>query len=259
MEATIVVKDLRKTFRQSAKQMKINHSKEKIKVAVDGISFETFPGEIFGLLGPNGAGKTTTLRCIATLIRPDSGEIKVKGIDASDELAIKKSIAFLTNEIRLEDQMTPNYAFDYYARFHEMPQELIHARRKELFDYFGINDFSEVKIGDLSTGMKQKVSIAVSLAHDPDVIIFDEPTNGLDILTAKSVTDYLKELSRQGKTVIISTHIMGLVEKVYDRAGIIINGKMVMCDTVKNVRALSPTNDLEDVFFEIYQKGGLTE
>jgi sodium transport system ATP-binding protein len=259
MEATIVVKDLRKTFRQSAKQMKINHSKEKIKVAVDGISFETFPGEIFGLLGPNGAGKTTTLRCIATLIRPDSGEIKVKVIDASDELAIKKSIAFLTNEIRLEDQMTPNYAFDYYARFHEMPQELIHARRKELFDYFGINDFSEVKIGDLSTGMKQKVSIAVSLAHDPDVIIFDEPTNGLDILTAKSVTDYLKELSRQGKTVIISTHIMGLVEKLCDRAGIIINGKMVMCDTVKNVRALSPTNDLEDVFFEIYQKGGLTE
>lgn len=259
MDATIKVTNLRKTFRQSAKQMKINHSKDKIKVAVDGISFETFPGEIFGLLGPNGAGKTTTLRCVATLIRPDSGDIKVKGIDISDDLAVKKTIAFLTNDIRLEDQMTPNYAFDYYARFHEMPQELIRERRKELFDYFGINDFSEVKIGDLSTGMKQKVSIVVSLAHDPDVIIFDEPTNGLDILTAKSVTDYLKELALKGKTVVISTHIMGLVEKLCDRVGIIINGKMVMCDTVKNVRAISPTNDLEDVFFDIYQKGGLAE
>ena len=205
------------------------------------------------MLGPNGA-ETTTLRCIATLIRPIPEKSKL-GIDASDELAIKKSIAFLTNEIRLEDQMTPNYAFDYYARFHEMPQELIHARRKELFDYFGINDFSEVKIGDLSTGMKQKVSIAVSLAHDPDVIIFDEPTTGLDILTAKSVTDYLKELSRQGKTVIISTYIMGLVEIVRPRR-YHHNGKwLAYC---QNVRALSLTNDLEDVFRNL-PKGGLTE
>lgn len=257
MDATIKVSNLRKTFRQSAKQMKINHSKERIKVAVDGVSFETYSGEIFGLLGPNGAGKTTTLRCVATLIRPDSGEVQVNGVDIANELAVKKSIAFLTNEIRLEDQMTPNYAFDYYSRFHEMSQELIQARKKELFAYFGIDQFAEVKIGDLSTGMKQKVSIAVSLAHDPDIIIFDEPTNGLDILTAKSVTDYLRTLSQQNKTVIISTHIMSLVEKLCDRVGIIINGKMVMCDTVKNVRALSPTNDLEDVFFDIYQKGGL--
>jgi len=202
MEATIVVKDLRKTFRQSAKQMKINHSKEKIKVAVDGISFETFPGEIFGLLGPNGAGKTTTLRCIATLIRPDSGEIKVKGIDASDELAIKKSIAFLTNEIRLEDQMTPNYAFDYYARFHEMPQELIHARRKELFDYFGINDFSEVKIGDLSTGMKQKVSIAVSLAHESVRYIKSPPA--IMARTEEFLIRFTAWLVKEGRAIFIA-------------------------------------------------------
>lgn len=254
VKKTISVENLSKTFILSKKQMKINQTKEKLKVAVDNISFDTYEGEVFGLLGPNGAGKTTSLRCIATLIKPDNGTVFVNGINIEKDLEIKKSIAFLTNEIRLEDQMTPNYAFDYYARFHNMDQKTIIKRRDLLFNHFGINEFAEVKIGDLSTGMKQKVSIVVSLAHDPNIIIFDEPTNGLDILTAKIVTDYLQALSREGKTVIISTHIMSLVEKICDRVGIIVDGKMILCDTVKNVQSLSPTNDLEDVFFDLYQK-----
>lgn len=256
MKKTIIVNELSKTFLLSKKQMKINQTKERIKVAVNNVSFETFEGEVFGLLGPNGAGKTTTLRCIATLIKPDHGTVFVDGINIENDLEVKKTIAFLTNEIRLEDQMTPNYAFDYYARFHNMELNDIVSRRQSLFDHFGINEFAEVKIGDLSTGMKQKVSIVVSLAHDPKIIIFDEPTNGLDILTAKAVTDYLQALSKEGKTVIISTHIMSLVEKICDRVGIIIEGKMVLCDTVKNVRSMSPTNDLEDVFFDLYQRKG---
>lgn len=256
MKKTIIVNELSKTFLLSKKQMKINQTKERIKVAVNNVSFETFEGEVFGLLGPNGAGKTTTLRCIATLIKPDHGTVFVDGINIENDLEVKKTIAFLTNEIRLEDQMTPNYAFDYYARFHNMESNNIVSRRQTLFDHFGINEFAEVKIGDLSTGMKQKVSIVVSLAHDPKIIIFDEPTNGLDILTAKAVTDYLQALSKEGKTVIISTHIMSLVEKICDRVGIIIEGKLVLCDTVKNVRSLSPTNDLEDVFFDLYQRKG---
>lgn len=251
---TIIVKNLVKTFILSKKQMKIEHAKEAKRIAVNGISFSTYQGEIFGLLGPNGAGKTTTLRCISTLIKPDSGTITIDGIDVKEDVKVKKKLCFLTNELKLEEQMTPTYAFNYYARFYGLSDEIINQRRNELFQRFGIEKFAEVKISDLSTGMKQKTSIVVSLVNDPEIIIFDEPTNGLDVLTAKLVTDYLLELKANGKTIIISTHIMELVRKICDRVGIIINGKMVLCDTVDNVCAKSPNNDLEEVFFELYKQ-----
>lgn len=233
--------------------MKIEKAKEAKRIAVNGISFSTYEGEIFGLLGPNGAGKTTTLRCIATLIKPDSGTITVGGVDIKEDIKVKRKLCFLTNELKLEEQMTPTYAFNYYAKFYGLSEEEINLRRTELFEKFGITKFAEVKISDLSTGMKQKTSIVVSLVNDPEIVIFDEPTNGLDVLTAKLVTDYLVELKNKGKTVIISTHIMDLVKKICDRVGIIINGKMVLCDTIQNVCQKSPTNDLEEVFFDLYK------
>ncbi len=254
MESSIRVKDLRKTFRLSKKQMKIDKTTNNLKVAVDNVSFEAYPGEIFGLLGPNGAGKTTTLRSISTLIKPDQGEINILGFDISNEIAVKKRIGFLTNELKLEDQMTPNYAFEYFGKFYDMSKEDIEERKKILFKEFGVDKFAEVKIGDLSTGMKQKTSIVVSLVHNPEVIIFDEPTNGLDVLTAKAVTDYLQQLAKEGKTVIISTHIMSLAQKLCDRIGIIINGKMVICDKLEKVLEEYNSTDLEDVFFEMYSK-----
>ncbi len=253
-EQTIIVKNLVKTFIISKKQMKVENTSNNKKVAVNDLSFETYKGEIFGLLGPNGAGKTTTLRCISTLIKQDSGSIVINGIDSLNEIEVKKHICFLTNELKLEEQMTPTYAFNYYAKFYDLDQTTIDSRRNELFKKFGIDKFSEVKISDLSTGMKQKTSIVVSLVNDPDIIIFDEPTNGLDVLTAKQVTDYLIELKNQNKTIIISTHIMNLVEKLCDRVGIIINGKMILCDSLTNVLASYPNHDLEDVFFELYKK-----
>ncbi len=252
MQASVIVSNLSKTFKLSKKQMKISGSKDQIKVAVNGLGFETYPGEVFGLLGPNGAGKTTTLRCIATLIRPDKGEVYVNGHSINKEIEVKKQIGFLTNELKLEDQMTPNYAFDYFGRFYGLNTEVIEKRRNDLFERFGVDKFAEVKIGDLSTGMKQKVSIVVSLVHDPAVIIFDEPTNGLDVLTAKVVTDYLQELAKMGKTVIISTHIMSLAQKICDRVGIIIDGKMIVCDEIAKVLEQYNSQDLEDVFFELY-------
>ena len=251
---TIIIKNLRKTFKLSKKQMKIDQTKETLKVAISDVSFETKSGEIFGLLGANGAGKTTTLRCIATLIKPDEGEIWVQGINVNDDLEIRKKIGFLTNELKLEEQFTPTYLFNYFSKFHNIDDETVAIRRKELFNRFGVDKFAETKIGDLSTGMKQKISIAISLVHDPDIIIFDEPTNGLDVITAKVVTDYLQEMKEKGKTVIISTHIMSLVEKICDRVGIIVNGKVMVCDTVENVKKLSPTEDLEEVFFNLYVK-----
>ena len=254
MSETIIVKNITKSFKLSKKQMKIDQTDNPLKVAVSDLSFSTYEGEIFGLLGPNGAGKTTTLRCIATLIKPDSGEITVNGIDVSNAVEIKKRIAFLTNELKLEEQFTPNYLFDYFSLLHQISPEETQKRKAALFEKFGITKFAEVKIGDLSSGMKQKVSIVISLVHDPNIIIFDEPTNGLDVLTAKTVTDYLLEQRNTGKTIIISTHIMNLVEKICDRVGIIINGKMLVCDTVKNVLNNYPGKDIEEIFFNIYNE-----
>ncbi|MDD3107506.1 MAG: ABC transporter ATP-binding protein [Bacilli bacterium] len=254
MQETIIVNNLTKTFRLSKKQMKINQTNEQLKVAVSDLSFSTFEGEIFGLLGPNGAGKTTTLRCIATLIKPDEGEITVSGIDIKEDVKIKREIAFLTNELKLEEQFTPNYLFDYFSKLYNVEEETMRLRKQSLFERFGISKFSEVKIGELSSGMKQKVSIVISLVHDPKIIIFDEPTNGLDVITAKTVTDYLLELRNERKTIIISTHIMNLVQKLCDRVGIIIDGKMRLCDRVDHLLSENPGKDIEEIFFDIYSE-----
>ncbi len=252
MEVLLEVKDLKKTFKLTKRQQKLNCSKEKYKVAVNGLSFNAYKGEIYGLLGPNGAGKTTTLRIISTLIKSDEGDAYINGISVKNNPGeVRKMIGFLTSELKLEDFFTPNYLFDYFATLHKMTKEEIEKRKTELFERFGIEKFKEVKICDLSTGMKQKVSIVISIIHNPDIIIFDEPTNGLDVITAKTVTDFLFELKKEGKTVILSTHIFSLVEKLCDRVGIIIEGRMIKDDLLSN---LTKDKSLEDVFFEIYKQ-----
>lgn len=247
------VKNIVKTFKLSKKQQKLNNTNEKLKVAVNDLSFTAYPGEIFGLLGPNGAGKTTTLRVISTLIKPDKGDCIIGGDSVTDDsFNVRKKIGFLTSELKLEDHFTPNYLFTYFGTLHGIDEQVIEDRKEKLFKRFGIEEFREVKVGDLSTGMKQKTSIAISLVHDPDFIIFDEPTNGLDVLTARSVTDYLLELRDMGKTVILSTHILSVVEKLCDRVGIIINGKMKVCDRLDVV--LTNGDSLEDLFFELIKE-----
>jgi sodium transport system ATP-binding protein len=187
------------------------------------------------------------------LIQPDSGSITVHGHSVQDDPdAVRKEIGFLTSDLKLEDFFTPNYLFDYFSRLHGVDPEVSQARKKSLFSRFGIDKFAEVKVGELSTGMRQKAQIAISLVHDPKVIVFDEPTNGLDVLTAKVVTDYLKELRDEGKTIIVSTHIFSLVEKICDRVGIILNGTLkktlLLGDLVKN------EEDLENLFFDLVQE-----
>lgn len=251
-DVLLKVDGLRKTFSLSKKQQKLEHTSEKTRVAVDGVSFEANQGEVFGLLGPNGAGKTTTLRMLATLIKPDAGDAMVDGSSiVSQPEQVREKIAFLTSELRLEDFFTPNYLFDFFSQLHRVPENLRKERKERLFSIFGINEFAEVKIANLSTGMKQKASLAISLVHDPDIIIFDEPTNGLDVLTAKVVTDFLAQLREEGKTVIVSTHIFSLIEKVCDRVGIIIDGKMILCDTLEEI---CNGESLEDRFFTIYKQ-----
>jgi len=256
MEVILKVDHVSKTFRLSKKQMQLEKTKNKKKIAVNDVSFEANRGEIFGLLGPNGAGKTTILRMMATLIKSDTGEIFVDGNEVKKSpFEVRSKIGFLTSELKLEDFFTPNYLFNYFSNLHGISKEIRNERRETLFSQFGINEFAEVKVANLSTGMKQKLSLVVSIAHDPDVIIFDEPTNGLDVITAKVVTDFLLELRNRGKSIILSTHIFSLVEKLCDRVGIIIDGKMVACDSLEN---LCTDQNLEEVFFKLYEETGGT-
>lgn len=250
MKEILKVDNISKTFKLSSKQQKIEKTNSKIKNAVKELSFSAYEGEIFGLLGPNGAGKTTTLRMLATLIKPDSGDALVDGASIVNEPnEVRSKIGFLTSELKLEDFFTPDFLFDFFSDLHKVPDDVRDKRKAELFRKFGIDKFAQVKVANLSTGMKQKVSLVVAVVHDPDIIIFDEPTNGLDVITAKVVTDFLLELKQRGKTVIVSTHIFSLIEKICDRVGIIIDGQMIVCEELKTLTKNKP---LEDVFFDLY-------
>ncbi len=256
MNEILRVEGLTKTFKLSRKQQKIERTDRNVIVAVNDLSFTANKGEIFGLLGPNGAGKTTTLRMLSTLIHPDNGDAILDGFSVVNQPEeVRGKIGFLTSELKLEDFFTPNYLFDFFSQLHHVDEATMQERKRQMFTRFGIDRFAEVKVVNLSTGMKQKLSLVISLVHNPDIIIFDEPTNGLDVLTARVVTDYLQELRNEGKTIILSTHIFSLVEKLCDRVGVIIDGRMICCGTLDEIcNGLS----LEDRFFEIYKdvKGG---
>ena len=248
MSIVVNVKDLKKEFKISKRQRKIQQCRTNI--ALNGLSFEVNKGEIYALLGTNGAGKTTTLRILSTLLKPDDGKCYIDGVNVSEEPdKIRSKIGFLTSELKLDGFFTPNYLYDFFSDLYGVKSELRIVRKKELFNTLGIDKFAEVKVSNLSTGMKQRVAIAISLVHDPDIIIYDEQTNGLDIVSSKMVIDYLKELKTNGKTIIISTHIFEVVEKVADRVGIVINGKLEYEDSISRIKK---EKSLEDVFFEVY-------
>ncbi len=248
MEEIVRAENLTKTFTLSKKQQRIERAEIARRVAVDGLNFSAYRGEIYGLLGPNGAGKTTTLRMLATLIRPDSGDAFLAGHSVVKEAGkVRDVVGFLTSDLKLEGFFTPDYLFDFFGAMHGVDKATLARRKKELFERFGIDKFAEVRVKNLSTGMLQKVSLVISIVHDPEVVIFDEPTNGLDVITAKVVTDFLTELKGMGKSILLSTHIFSLVEKLCDRVGIIIDGKLAY------EGMLSEIDDLESRFFGLYR------
>ncbi len=250
MEPALSARGLRKSFKLSAKQRKLERTDVRVKTAVDGLSFDVAFGEVYGLLGPNGAGKTTTLRMLAALVKPDEGDAFVEGASVvSDPMRVRSRVGFLTSELKLEDAFSPDYLFDFFSELRGVDASSRDERKRALFTRFGIDRFAQTKVADLSTGMKQKASLAVSLVHDPRVVIFDEPTNGLDVLTAKTVTDFLLELAAEGRTVLLSTHIFSLVEKVCDRVGVVIDGRMAASGTLPEVTG---GRSLEDAFFDLY-------
>lgn len=242
--------NLVKTFSISEKQRKSLGIKDKRKTAVEGISFTARSGEVFGLLGSNGAGKTTTMRMLATLIKPDSGDALYNDISAvrSPE-QIRSQLAFLTTDLKPDVKSTPSLMYDFFAELYHIPKDKAAMRKEELFEGFGIDRFADTMIAKLSQGQRQKVSLVISVIHDPKFVIFDEPTNGLDIIAAREVREFIQNMKSAGKCVIITTHLFDLVEKVCDRAAMIMDGKIVADDTLEN---LMQGRSLEDAFYEIY-------
>lgn len=231
----------------------IHKSYTKTSETIKGVSFEIGKGTIFGLLGPNGAGKTTLMQIIATLMKPTSGTIEIAGLSPDkDLLKIHSLIGFLTTEIKLDPVSTPDDLFDFFADLYDIPKNEIKQRKEKAFNRFGITPFAKRKISELSTGMKQKISIAISLLHEPPIIIFDEPTNGLDILTSRQVTDYLKELKNEGRCIVLSTHIFSVAEELCDEVAILVDGMIVAQGTVDELVKISGEKNFEDAFFKIY-------
>ncbi len=219
------------------------------------VSFQVEKGQIFGLLGPNGAGKTTLMQMIATLLMPTSGLVSICGMDTtSSAQEVRKKIGFLTTEIKLDPLSTPNQLFRFFSELYDLPKEEIEARKTESFTRFGITPFADKRIAELSTGMKQKVSIVISLIHRPEVIIFDEPTNGLDILTSRQVMDYLLELKEKNCCVLLSTHIFSVAEQLCDEIAILVDGRIVAQGSAPDLTEKTQSRDFEEAFFKLYSE-----
>ncbi|GAB6090074.1 ABC transporter ATP-binding protein [Spirochaeta dissipatitropha] len=234
--------------------------KKTRKEAVKNVSFTAESGKIFGLLGPNGAGKTTCLRIIATLLKADQGTVTVDGIDVrQDPRKVRDRIGFLTSDMKLTGNLSPREIVTFFGHLNHLEDAVIRERLEKISGYLDMNDFLDKPVEKLSTGMCQKASIAVSLIHDPQVIIFDEPTNGLDILAAKTVVDFLRDYRDQGKTVIVSTHIMSEAEKLCDQVGIILDGELAAEGTQQELKERYNQASLEDVFFYIAQEKGVLQ
>ena len=222
-------------------------------MVVRDVSFEVKEGEIFGLLGPNGAGKTTLMQMISTLLTPTNGSITICGFDAnSSPQLIRRCIGFLTTEIKLDPLSTPNQLFDFFGELYDIPKDQIPKKKQESFERFGITPFADKRIVELSTGMKQKISIVISLIHDPKVIIFDEPTNGLDILTSRQVMDYLLELKAKGRSVLLSTHIFSVAEQLCDEIAILVDGTIVEQGSAEELTMRTGSKNFEEAFFKLY-------
>jgi sodium transport system ATP-binding protein len=229
------------------------HDKKRGQIsAVDNVSFTCRPGSIYGLLGANGAGKTTTLRMLATILEPTDGTAIVFGHDIVEHPErVRASIGFLSTATALYPRLTAQEMVEYFGRLNGLDEATLKKRVDDIFKRLDMDTFRDRRCDKLSTGMKQKTSIARTLVHDPPVMIFDEPTLGLDIMAARTIVNFIRECCQSGKTVILSTHIMSEVEKLCDVVGIIHNGKLLAEGTPAQLRDTYRENDLEEIFVKI--------
>ena len=221
---------------------------------MDDVSFRCVPGQVFGLLGVNGAGKTTCLRLLGTILQPSSGTARVGGFDVvAEPERVRASIGFLSTATALYGRLTAQETVEYFGRLHGLTEDVLRQRMEGIFATLDMNEFRHRRCDQLSSGMKQKVSIARTLVHDPPVMIFDEPTHGLDVLTARTVVGFIRDCRARSKTVIFSTHVMREAEKLCDRIAIIHNGRIMAEGTLEELRARTGAQDLDDVFVNLVE------
>ena len=235
---------------------KIFQDKKRGKIiAVNDVTIECRPGRIFGLLGLNGAGKTTLMRLLSTSLKPTSGAAEVNGADILIQPEkVKANIGFLSGDTGLYPRLTAEEIVRYFARLNGMEERKIDERIKDIFDRFDMNEFKDRKIDKLSQGMKQKVSIARTIVHDPDVLILDEPTLGLDVITSRNIIEFVKDSKRKGKCVMFSTHIMHEAEKLCDDIAIIHQGKILDVATLEEYQKKTNLRDLDNIFVKIIRE-----
>ncbi|MCB9637902.1 MAG: ABC transporter ATP-binding protein [Myxococcales bacterium] len=222
--------------------------------AVRDLSLTLRHGEVYGLLGPNGAGKTTTLRMIAGLIEPDEGSLQLSGVDRDTEpLEARKKIGFVTGSTGLYQRLTPLELLHFFAKLHELPKHEAQRRIDELVDVLGLESFSKQQAGTLSTGQKQRVNLARALLHSPTLLILDEPTAGLDIISADFILKTIQKAREDGRSVILSTHILTEIELLCDRIGILLQGKLVQEGTLATLLQNTQTSSLAQAFLKIVQ------
>jgi sodium transport system ATP-binding protein len=248
----IKASNLFKEFKLSKKQKQENGTSEDVYRAVNDVSFECKPGRIFSLLGPNGAGKTTTLRMLSTMVVPTRGTIEICGIDiAKNPNEARKKIGFLTGSTGLYERLTPDEVLKYFADLHDVSKEDFEKRKEHYYSLMNMHDFRSKKIGQLSTGMKQKVSIARTMIHNPDVVVFDEPTSGLDVITSENIITLIRNCKEEKKTVIFSSHIMTEVDLLCDDLAIINKGKVVFEGSMEQFRTGMKSETLTGEFIRI--------
>jgi len=222
---------------------------------VDGIDFECRPGEIFGLLGANGAGKTTTLRMLSTILKPTAGSARLMGHDVlSEPETVRRNLGFYSSTTALYPRLTAREPLDLFARINGYDPARVKERVEQLIVRFGITEYANARVDKLSSGMKQKVSIARTVVHDPPILIFDEPTVGLDVLNALEMQKIIVEFRNEGKTIIFSTHIMSEAERLCDRIAIIHRGRIHVCNTLAYLREAVGLRYLEDIFVHYVER-----
>lgn len=258
----IQVKNLNKRFRMDNKTIKENKKKDPSQLdpreeghwfnAVRDVSFSCKSGEVLGLLGPNGAGKTTSLRMLSTALQPTSGEIIINDQDVvADPLIMRKRIGFLSGTTSLYHRLTVRENVQYFGRLHGMEEDRLASEIERIFSLLDIHSFADKKADSLSTGMKQRANIARTVIHSPEVIVLDEPTTGLDVISAKTILDFIESYKSSGIPVIFSTHHLHEVEKLCDRVVLIDEGMTKFDGTTDDFKKLVDTNDLYDVFVSL--------
>jgi ABC-2 type transport system ATP-binding protein len=229
-------------------------SKRFDRPAVDGLDLRVRAGEFYALLGPNGAGKTTTLRMVAGLLKPDAGGIRVFGVDAlAEPVAAKRVIARVSDEPMIYDKLTPFEYLEFVAGLWSIDAAEAEARARGLIDWLGLGPQAHERCQGFSKGMRQKVALAGALVHEPRLIILDEPLTGLDAGAARLVKDVLAERVRGGATVIMTTHILEVAERMAERIGVISNGRLIAEGTLEELRRRAGKGDrsLEDIFLDL--------